>query len=132
MILVDSSALIEFYRPKGLPKVQAAVAEAIDADLVAVNGVIQVEILAFASPRTPFTELLDDFKGFHWLDLEEVDFDFAAEIGYSLRRKAITIPAPDLIIAASAMRADAVLYHSDSHYDVLSRHVDLKARNLQI
>ena len=132
MILVDSSAFIEFYRPKGLPHVRAAVAEAIDADLVAVNGVIQVEILAFSSPRIPFAELLGDFKVFHWLDLEEVDFDFAAEIGYSLRRKAITIPAPDLIIAASAMRADAVLYHSDTHYDVLSRHVDLKAKNLQI
>lgn len=61
-----------------------------------------------------------------------MDFDLAAEIGYSLRRRAITIPAPDLIIAASAIRAEAVLYHSDSHYDVLSRHVDLKARNLQI
>jgi predicted nucleic acid-binding protein len=51
-------------------------------------------------------------------------------MGFSLRRKAITIPATDLIIAASAIRAGAVLYHVDGHYDMLSRYYGLKAKNL--
>jgi hypothetical protein len=37
MILVDSSALIDYYRPAGLPGVRSAVAEVIEADLVAIN-----------------------------------------------------------------------------------------------
>jgi predicted nucleic acid-binding protein len=131
MILVDSSALIEYYRPAGSPTVRAAVAEVVDADLVAVNGVIQVEILGFASPRTSFEELLRHFKVFRWLHLQEEDFDFAAEIGFALRRKGITIPANDLIIAASAMRADVLLYHADSHYNTLSQHFALRAKNLR-
>lgn len=131
MILLDTSALIEFYRPQGIPAVQETVAEVIDADLAAVNGVIQVEILAFAPARYKFGNLLGDFKLFRWIDLEEGDFDLAAELGFSLRRNAITLPATDLIIAASAMRASAVVYHVDSHYDVLSQHCGLKAKNLR-
>ena len=131
MILVDSSAFVEYYRPSGSRSVRAAVAEAVEADLVAVNGIIQVEILAFASAQTNYRKLLSDFKLLHWLELRESDFDLASELGFTLRRKAITIPANDLIIAASAIRANALLYHSDGHYDTLSRHSDLMSRNLQ-
>jgi predicted nucleic acid-binding protein len=132
MILVDSSALVEYYRPKGIPSVQAAVTEAIEADAAAVNGIIQVEVLAFASARASFDELLHDFEVFHRIALQEVDFDRATEMGFSLRRRAVTIPATDLIIAASALRSDAVLYHVDGHYDTLSRYYGLKAKNLRV
>ena len=131
MILVDSSAFVEYYRPTGSRIVRAAVAEVIEADLVAVNGVVQVEILAFASSEVNYRKLLSDFRVFHWLDLEKADFDLAAELGFSLRRKAITIPPADLMIAASAIRSDATVYHVDSHYDMISRHSDLKAKNLE-
>jgi predicted nucleic acid-binding protein len=129
MILVDSSALIDYYRPAGLPRVRSAVAEVIEADLVAINGVIQVEVLSFADVIS-YRKLRSDFKIFHWLDLHETEFDLATEMGFSLRRKAITIPATDLIIAASAIQAGAVLYHVDSHYDTISQHCNLKSRNL--
>jgi predicted nucleic acid-binding protein len=131
MILVDSSAFIEYYRPKGVPAIQNAVGEAVKADLVWVNGVIQVEVLGFASGRPSFRELRHDFDSFHWIEVERADFDLATEIGLSLRKRGITVPAPDLIIAASAIRVDAVLYHADSHYDSLARHSDLKATNLR-
>ncbi|HEV7787360.1 MAG TPA: hypothetical protein VGQ28_18600, partial [Thermoanaerobaculia bacterium] len=79
-------------------------AEVIEADLVAINGVIQVEVLAFADVIS-YRKLRSDFKIFHWLDLLEPEFDLATEMGFSLRRMAITIPATDLIIAASAIHA---------------------------
>jgi predicted nucleic acid-binding protein len=132
MILVDSSAFIEYYRPRGIPAIQNAVDEAVEADLVWVNGVIQVEVLGFASRRPSYHELRHDFESFHWLEVERTDFDLATEIGLSLRKNGITVPAPDLIIAASAIRADAVLYHADSHYDSLARHTDLKSTNLRL
>lgn len=131
MILVDSSALVEYYRPRGIPDVQAAVTEAIEADAAAVNGIIQVEVLAFVSGRASFDDLLHDFKVFHRIALQEIDFDRATEMGFSLRLRGSTIPATDLIIAASAIRAGATLYHMDGHYDVLSRYYGLKAKNLR-
>ena len=131
MILVDSSALIEFYRPAGSQAVRSAVAEAIEEDLVAVNGIIHVEVVAFAPTKASFLKLDSDFRVFHWLELQEPEFDCAAELSFLLRRKAITVPAPDLIIAASAIRANLILYHADSHYDLIARHCDLKSRNLR-
>lgn len=131
MILVDSSALVEYYRPNGIPEVQAAVTEAIEADAAAVNGIIQVEVLGFASGRDSFDDLLHDFKVFHRIALQEIDFDQATEMGFFLRRRGVTVPATDLIIAASAIRAGAILYHKDGHYDALSRYYALKAKNLQ-
>ncbi len=129
MIVVDSSAFIEYYRPSGSPGVRTAVVEAIDADLVAVNGIIQVEICAFAR-ETDQRKLQSDFKVFHWLSLDSDSFDLATQLGVTLRREGITVPATDLIIAASALQARATLYHADTHYDQISRHSNLVAKNL--
>lgn len=130
MILVDSSAWVEYYRPAGFPVVKAAVARAVEADLATVNGVIQVEILAFAPGSSNLAKLISDFKIYNWIELDEGDFDFATEMGFFLRRKAVTLKAADLIIAASAIRTRSLLYHTDSHFDDVARHFDLKSRNL--
>lgn len=131
MILVDSSALIEYYRPTGSPPVRAAVIDAINADLAAVNGIVQVEVLAFVSPRrVSYAKLVSDFQILRWLHLSEPEFDFACELGQRLREKGITVPSTDLIIAASAILSDATVYHVDSHFDDLARHCSLRARNL--
>ncbi|MBN2493150.1 MAG: PIN domain-containing protein [Deltaproteobacteria bacterium] len=130
MILVDSSAWIEFYRPTGDPAVAEAVAELVASDRAAVNGIIQVEIVSFAPDRKTFLELLDDFRALHWIALGREDFDLACEQGSLLRGKGITVPATDLIIAASAIRNSASLFHTDSHYDLIADHTPLLATNL--
>jgi predicted nucleic acid-binding protein len=131
MILVDSSALIEYYRLSGSPPVRDAVTEIIDAELAAVNGIVQVEVLAFASPwQTSYSKLVSDFRVLRWLNLREPEFDLACDLGQTLRKKGITIPSTDLIIAASAILSGATVYHIDSHFDDLARHCGLKARNL--
>lgn len=129
-ILVDSSAFIEYYRPTGLPGAQAAVAEAIAAQRVCVNGVIKVEIVAFAPDEASYRKLLADFLAFHWLDLGPEEFALATELGFKLRRQAITVPPSDLIIAASAIRAGATLYHVDAHFDMIAQHSKLSSRHL--
>jgi predicted nucleic acid-binding protein len=130
MIVVDTSAFIEYYRPGGLRSAQERIASIIAADQVAVNGIIQVEIVAFARTEADRRMLLSDFAAFHRLALGQADYDLATELGFSLRRKAVTIPATDLIIAASTLRAGASLLHLDSHFDRIAEHSDLQAVNL--
>lgn len=117
MIVVDSSALIEYYRPRGDPQVRETVAQAIAADEVAVNGIIRVEILGFAPSEVERRRLASDFEAFHMLPLGEPDFDLACRLGFDARRRGHTVPATDLIIAASALRSGAVLLHVDAHFD---------------
>ena len=131
MILVDSSAWIEFYRSSGDPRVAGAVAKAIEEDAVCTNGIIQAEIVFFAPDRKSFELLTADFRAFHWLEFKREDFDLAANIGFDLRRRGVTVPATDLIIAAGAIHADAALYHLDSHFDEIAEHSGLKAVHLK-
>lgn len=131
MILVDTSAFIEYYRPGGDEQVRAAVAEAVAADGVATNGIIYVEIVAFAADSGDHERLVADFGSFHWLETGRRECDRAGEIGFALRRRGLTIPPTDLIVAATALEAGADLYHVDAHYDLVAEHTDLKARHLR-
>ena len=70
-------------------------------DEVAVNGLIQVEIVSYAASVAARDRLISDFKAFHWLDLKRADFALASDLGFQLRQGGLTIPATDLIIAAS-------------------------------
>ena len=130
MILLDSSALIEFYRPDGNVKVRAEVFEVIAADRAATNGIIQVEVVAFARGKKVVEALRSDFLAFHWFDLGREQFDLAGAMGNEVRSRGITIPSTDLIIAASAIAADATLYHLDHHFDEIAALDRLKHRNL--
>lgn len=130
MILVDSSAWIAFYRPDGRPGAAAAVARAVEADLAAINGIVQVEVVPFARGERAQKLIADDFDALHWLPLEKADFDAACRLGADLRSRGITVPPTDLVIAASAVRHGATLYHLDAHFDLLAKHSDLDARSL--
>ena len=129
MIVVDSSAFIEYYRPRGDPETSSAVAEAISEDQVAVNGLIQVEIVSYAASGAARDRLISDFKAFHWLDLNRADFALAHDLGFQLRQTGVTIPATALIIAASAINYDAILCHRDRHFDLIARSVPLAVQS---
>jgi predicted nucleic acid-binding protein len=129
MILADSSALIEYYRRHGIREVQDAVTTAIDRDELAVNGIIYVEIVGFAADDRELQALQEDFRAFHRLALVDEDFELAASLGFELRRRARTVPATDLIIAASAIRAKAELLHIDDHFEEIAKVSPLVCRN---
>jgi predicted nucleic acid-binding protein len=130
VILLDASALIEYYRPSGDAAVRSAVAEVIAADLAAVNGIVQVEILAFAAGEEERRLLEADFQALHHLDLGRQQLDLACDLGFTLRRRGVTIPATDLIIAASAITSQAELFHLDGHFDRIAEVSDLQSRHL--
>lgn len=130
MILVDSSAWIPYYRSSDSKNLQEALQRLIADDVIAVNGIIMVEILGGISQEDDFKKVESDFLGFHILDLNEETFSKASSLGSSLRRKGVIIPATDLIVAASAIQNDCPLYHIDKHFDILSKHTNLKAHNL--
>ncbi|MFQ5738140.1 MAG: PIN domain-containing protein [Acidobacteriota bacterium] len=129
MIVVDSSAFVEYYRPGGRALVAECVARAIAADEVCCNGIIQVEIVTFARGEAARQKLAADFSAFHWLELRRGDFELAQEVGYELRGKGVTIPTTDLIIAASTIRAGAILYHLDGHFEQIEQHSELRQRS---
>lgn len=130
MILVDSSVWIAYYRPEGGKELKNVIKEAIANDFVAVNGIIAVEVLSGISKEGEFKKVKSDLSGFHSIPLPDESFFLASSLGSSLRRKGVTVPATDLIIAASAIKTKYTLYHLDNHFDLIAKHSPLKVRNL--
>ena len=50
----------------------------------------------------------------------------AYDLAYVLRRKAITVPDTDILIAASALVAAATVVHADLHFDLMAPHCGLR------
>lgn len=125
MILIDSSAWIEYYKPTGDPIIKKAVYAAIQNDEAAINGIIVVEIAGFVREKEK-SLILTDFSALHSLPLNNVVFQKAVIICSGMRNSGITIPATDAIIAACAWEANVSILHKDSHFEAIARYFPLK------
>ena len=126
MKLIDSSAWIEYYCKEGNREYKASISDAIQNNAAAVNDIICLEILVFTKTQSEYDDILSDFSALHHLELDDRVSQKASKIGFDLRRKGITIPATDLIIAASAIVADIELIHCDSHFTYIAEHYPIK------
>lgn len=126
MKLVDSSCWVDYYRPDGDSRIQAAVAEAIESDEAATCGMIRIEILGYIAQQAEYNAVSEDFSGMHDLPLTQREFDSAVAIGRALRAKGASVPATDLLIAAAAMNYHAMLLHCDRHFLTIGRYSGLK------
>ncbi len=125
MIVVDSSAWIEYYRPGGNPFISNLVEDAIRRDDAGINGIIIVEITGFAKENERAL-IEEDFSGLHIIELTDEIVKKAVSICSKLRKTGTTIPATDAIIGASALLADASLIHLDGHFEHIAGYFPLR------
>ncbi len=125
MILIDSSAWIEFLRDTG-SSVCLRVDELLGGD-IAVCEPVWMEVLAGARDEGHLKDLRRLLAGATLLATDSVDFEEAAALYRICRRKGET-PRKliDCLIAAVAIREDVTILHCDSDFDVLSHHTPLK------
>jgi predicted nucleic acid-binding protein len=127
VILVDTSAWIEFQR--GTESwADRRLATAIEAgERLATVGIVQLELLAGARDDRQAQALSRLLGRCDFLPLEEdVDYRFAAALYRECRRQGTTIRRlPDCLIAAIAIRNDAELLHDDADFDAIALHVRL-------
>lgn len=126
MIVVDSSAWIEFLRDTGSP-VCNAVDRLLDADL-AVCDAISMEILAGARDDHHLSQLRGLINRATMLPTTPADFDEAAALYRICRRRGETVrKLIDCLIAAVTIRAGAELLHADVDFAALERHTELRS-----
>ena len=53
----------------------------------------------------------------------------ACEYAFRLRRKGLTIPSTDVLIAACALQEEAVLIHGDAHFDLMAKPLGLRVES---
>jgi hypothetical protein len=128
VILVDSSAWIEYLRSTGSPVERYLRTALADGQPLATTGVILLEVLAGARDESHARELHRLLARCRLLAAEEPsDHEAAAALYRSCRRQGVTIRRPpDLLIATIAIRTGACLLHLDADFASIARHAPLQ------
>jgi predicted nucleic acid-binding protein len=119
--LVDKSALAR----AGSPPVLQVLAPLLERGLLAICGVIELEMLYSARNGDAHQQMRYELEsGLQWLATEDADFRRAIEVQGLLAAKANHRAAsiPDLLIAAVAERHRVTLVHYDADFDLIARH----------
>ena len=125
MILVDTSAWIEFLRDSASP-VCERVEEVLAYD-IAVADPIRMEVLAGARNEQHLIQLKRLLARGAVFHTRPIDYDQAAILYRQCRTNGESVrKLIDCLIAAVAIRNDAVILHQDTDFEVLARHTALR------
>jgi predicted nucleic acid-binding protein len=132
--LVDTSAWIEFFKPKGDPGVKQALRMALEEGVVVTVAPVLIELLVGLNPaRSLDAQAIQRLRA-----LEAVAIDWgvcarAGTLGRALARRGERVPTVDLVIAAAAASGGHDVWHvGDRHFIAIERvggprHRDLSA-----
>ena len=125
MILIDTSAWVEFLRDTGTATCNRV--EELLASKIAVCDAVRMEVLAGARDERHLDNLRRLLARATVLPTEPRHYDDAAALYRHCRREGETVrKLVDCLIGAIAIRADTPVLHNDTDFDVLARHTDLK------
>ena len=125
MILIDTSAWIEFLRDTGSP-VCRLVDEVLEEE-IAVCDPVRMEVLAGARNESHLLLLRRLLARAASIEAQPTDYETAAALYRQCRRRGETVrKLIDCLIAAIAIRAGAPILHSDADFNVLERNTELR------
>src|SRR3990170_7230198 len=122
MILIDTSAWIASFKKTGNHELKEFMRQVIVAGLAVTSPVIILELLQGCRSVGERDALKIKLESLDILSITLPVWEQAYELGFSLRRKGLTIPTVDLIIAALAIENKSLLFHHDEHYEMMVTH----------
>lgn len=125
MILIDTSAWVEFLRDTGSP-----VCHRVDTLLegyVAICDAIRMEVLAGARDEQHLHQLRRLLARATVLPTGPIDYDRAAALYRQCRSEGERVrKLIDCLIGAVAIRGGTAILHLDTDFEVLARHTELR------
>jgi len=128
--LVDTSAWLFALRKDANPEIKSRLDTLLREDAVVITGIIKLELLGGTRAREEFSRLKSRLDALPYIPMEEpLLWDLAYEMAFDLRRKGLTIPYTDILIASAAIKEDVTLLHADVHFDQVARHSKLRVES---
>jgi tRNA(fMet)-specific endonuclease VapC len=119
MILVDTSAWIEFFR--GRDPIANRVDDLLEANDVALCGPIVTELRRGFRSASDRARVLPLLEACHVLAQPASLWEEAGDIGFSIRRRGLAVKTLDLLIAAYALSHSVQLLTTDKDFSLLQR-----------
>jgi hypothetical protein len=129
LFLVDTSAWLLALRKNFLPKVKDRIDHLLKEDVVITTGIVKLEILGGTKTEREFQRLKTRLNALDAVETDVELWDRAYGLAFKLRRKGVTLPYTDILIAACALNARAIILHADAHFDLISKHIELKVES---
>lgn len=128
LVLIDTSV----WARQNQPHVRQAIADAVEANAVAMVDPVMLELLRSARNHAELQELADEYEALHVIPLDPELGRRAREVQAALARRGYHRgPSPvDLITAAAAESVDAELWHCDRHFELISQVTGQRIRRL--
>ena len=128
-VLVDTSAWLFALRKEFVPKIKDRIDYLLKENLLLTTGIIRLEILSGTKTEKEYNRLKNRLSALESIKTDESVWEKASEIGFHLRRKGVTVPYTDILIATCAIVEESVILHADNHFDLMSEHLDLKSES---
>ena len=112
---------------EGRDQVANVLDQLLSARQVATNDVVRIELLIGAVNEQQYQEFESDLGVVPHLVLSPAVWVRVGRLGFILKRRGVTIPIPDLAIAACALEYDCELLHADRHFDLIAKHAPLRS-----
>lgn len=115
-VLVDTSCWIEYFNRPDTGEagtVEALVRE----DRAALTGVVLSELSQGARNEGELSRLRTGLGAVPWVPATRETYERAGEIGFRLRRRGVTVPITDCVIAAAAESIGGRILTLDGHFE---------------
>jgi len=129
MVLVDTSVWIFALKKNPLLVLKEKIDLLLQERLILTFGMIKLELLGGTKSRKEFNRLKNRLDALYEIPTRQSLWDKASELAFILRRKGITVPYTDILIASAALYSKVTLLHSDVHFDVIAKHTKLKVES---
>ncbi|MBS4021853.1 MAG: PIN domain-containing protein [Dethiobacter sp.] len=113
-IFVDTSIWIEYF--KNQPEIADKIDKGLLSEIIYMVGPVISEILQGAKTESDFESLNNSIDGVPFIETDFADWRLAGELSFKLRRKGLTIPITDCLIAAISINNEAFIYSLDQHF----------------
>ena len=115
MVVADTSVWIPFFNePESEEK--RALDALIDADRLVMVGVVLAELIQGCRTAKEAEATTSRLAGLRFIETAFSTWRRAGEVSFGLRRKGVTLPLSDLVIAALALEHRLEIYTLDPHF----------------
>jgi len=129
LFLVDTSAWLFALRKDFIPEVKDRIDYLLKENEIITTGIVKLELLGGTKTQNEFKRLKTRLDSLDMVETETALWEKAYRLSFELRRKGITVPYTNILIAACALQTESTLVHADAHFDLMTKHIGLNVES---
>jgi predicted nucleic acid-binding protein len=129
---VDTSVWIPYFRESG-SKHGDLIDGLIDDGRVHIDGIVLAELLTGAKGPEELDRLALALAGLKFVPSDRTTSEAVGRNGFALKKRGVSVPLSDIVIATDCMRNGLVLIEEDRHYAAIAAilPLELNAQNMR-